>query len=434
MIRFNDEPVRFGDGEKARLDALLAQADEKIREKNGAGNDFLGWIDLPDSYDREELKRIQAAGDRIAESSDVLIVIGIGGSYLGAKAALDFLRSPYYNSTDSRRKGRPEIYFLGNSFSGEEIADVLGLCEGKRVSVNVISKSGTTTEPAIAFRFVREYMESRYSAEELKHRIFATTDRKKGALLTLAKQNGYETFVIPDDIGGRFSVLTAVGLLPLAAAGCDVRKMLDGAKAEKEKLFANPKNNPAYRYAVARTHMLNSGKGVEILVSYDPYLRSFIEWWKQLFGESEGKDGKGIYPSGCIFSTDLHSLGQYIQDGRRVLFETVLEQEEPCGELKVPTDAADADGLNYLAGMTMPEITAKAELGTKLAHAEGGTDSLIVNFDRKDEFTFGALCYFFFIACAASAYMLGVNPFNQPGVEAYKRKMFELLGKPGYQK
>ena len=228
-------------------------------------------------------------------------MIGIGGSYLGAKAALDFLRSPYYNITDSRRKGRPEIYFLGNSFSGEEIADVLGLCEGKRVSVNVISKSGTTTEPAIAFRFVREYMESRYSAEELKHRIFATTDRKKGALLTLAKQNGYETFVIPDDIGGRFSVLTAVGLLPLAAAGCDVRKMLDGAKAEKEKLFADPKNNPAYRYAVARTHMLNSGKGVEILVSYDPYLRSFIEWWKQLFGESEGKDGKGIYPSGCIF-------------------------------------------------------------------------------------------------------------------------------------
>ena len=406
MIRFNDEPVRFGDGEKAELDALLAQADRKIREKNGEGNDFLGWIDLPDNYDREELKRIQAAGDRIAESSDVLIVIGIGGSYLGAKAALDFLRSPYYNSTDSRRKGRPEIYFLGNSFSGEEIADVLGLCEGKRVSVNVISKSGTTTEPAIAFRFVREYMESRYSAEELKHRIFATTDRKKGALLTLAKQNGYETFVIPDDIGGRFSVLTAVGLLPLAAAGCDVRKMLDGAKAEKEKLFADPKNNPAYRYAVARTHMLNSGKGVEILVSYDPYLRSFIEWWKQLFGESEGKDGKGIYPSGCIFSTDL----------------------------QVPTDAADADGLNYLAGMTMPEITAKAELGTKLAHAEGGTDSLIVNFDRKDEFTFGALCYFFFIACAASAYMLGVNPFNQPGVEAYKRKMFELLGKPGYQK
>ena len=242
MIRFNDEPVRFGDGEKAELDALLAQADRKIREKNGEGNDFLGWIDLPDNYDREELKRIQAAGDRIAESSDVLIVIGIGGSYLGAKAALDFLRSPYYNSTDSRRKGRPEIYFLGNSFSGEEIADVLGLCEGKRVSVNVISKSGTTTEPAIAFRFVREYMESRYSAEELKHRIFATTDRKKGALLTLAKQNGYETFVIPDDIGGRFSVLTAVGLLPLAAAGCDVRKMLDGAKAEKEKLFADLQN------------------------------------------------------------------------------------------------------------------------------------------------------------------------------------------------
>ena len=431
MIRFNDEPIVLKDSEKAELAAKLAVADRKIREKSGEGNDFLGWIDLPENYDRDELRRIKLAGDKIASDSDVLIVIGIGGSYLGAKAALDFLRSPYYNSVASRRGNRPEIYFLGNSFSGEEIIDVLSLCEGRRVAVNVISKSGTTTEPAIAFRFVKEYMESRYSGDELKNRIFVTTDRRKGALLELAKKNGYETFVIPDDIGGRFSVLTAVGLLPLAAAGCDVEKMLAGAADERKALFADS-NNPAYRYAVARTHMLESGKGVEILVSYDPYMRSFIEWWKQLFGESEGKDGKGIYPSGCIFSTDLHSLGQYIQDGRRVLFETVVRQSEACGAIRVPRDEADADGLNYLAGMSMPEVSDKAELGTKLAHAEGGSLSLTVEFDRKDEYSFGALCYFFFIACAASAYMLGVNPFNQPGVEAYKRKMFELLGKPGY--
>jgi len=434
MIKFNDEAVCMSDSEKSAFAARLADADRKIREKSGEGNDFLGWKDLPEDYDREELERIVAAGSKIASTADVLIVIGIGGSYLGARAALDFLRSPYYNSVPARRKNCPEIYFLGNSFSGEEISDVLSLCDGRRVCVNVISKSGTTTEPAIAFRFVKEYMESRYTPDELKNRIFVTTDRKKGALLELAKLNGYETFVIPDDIGGRFSVLTAVGLLPLAAAGCDVKKMLDGAKAEKDKLLAAGMDNPAYRYAAARTHMLESGKNVEILVSYDPYLRSFIEWWKQLFGESEGKDGKGIYPSGCIFSTDLHSLGQYIQDGQRMLFETILRQAEPCGAIKVPSDEKNADGLNYLAGMTMPEVTDKAELGTKLAHADGGCQSLCVEFPCKDEFSFGALCYFFFIACAASAYMLGVNPFNQPGVEAYKRKMFELLGKPGYTK
>ncbi len=434
MIKFNQNAVVIPEGEKEALKARLSVADQKIRLKNGEGNDFLGWIDLPENYDRDELDRIIAAGEKIASLADVLIVIGIGGSYLGAKAALDFLRSPYYNSLALRRQNRPEIYFLGNSFSGEEMTDVLALCENKRVCVNVISKSGTTTEPAIAFRFVKEYMESRYSANELKDRIFVTTDKQKGALLGLARQNGYETFVIPDDIGGRFSVLTAVGLLPLAAAGCDVKAMLDGAKAEKDKLFSEGMDNAAYNYALVRNYMLEKGNGVEILVSYDPYMRSFIEWWKQLFGESEGKDGKGIYPSGCIFSTDLHSLGQYIQDGRRVLFETVLRQEEPCGAIKVPADKADADGLNYLAGMTMPEVTDKAELGTKLAHADGGTLSIDVEFLRKDEFSFGALCYFFFVSCAASAYMLGVNPFNQPGVEAYKRKMFELLGKPGYTK
>ncbi len=434
MIKFSMGDFVVNDAEKTALEAKLKAADQKIRLKNGEGNDFLGWIDLPDNYDREELARIKAAGAKIAEIADVLVVIGIGGSYLGAKAALDFLRSPYYNSLASRKGKNPEIYFLGNSFSGEELEDVLALCENKSVCVNVISKSGTTTEPAIAFRLVKEYMESRYSAEELKDRIFVTTDRQKGVLLSVARQNGYETFVVPDDIGGRFSVLTPVGLLPLAAAGCDVEKMLEGAKAEKDKLFGDGVENDAYKYALARNAMLESGKNVEILVSYDPYMRSFIEWWKQLFGESEGKDGKGIYPSGCIFSTDLHSLGQYIQDGQRFLFETVLGQEEPCGNVVVPTLEDDGDGLNFLAGKTMPQVSEKAELGTKMAHKEGGCLSLDVKFGKKDEFSFGELCYFFFISCAASAYMLGVNPFNQPGVEAYKTKMFRLLGKPGYTK
>ena len=434
MIRFNDEPVRFGDGEKAELDALLAQADRKIREKNGEGNDFLGWIDLPDNYDREELKRIQAAGDRIAESSDVLIVIGIGGSYLGAKAALDFLRSPYYNSTDSRRKGRPEIYFLGNSFSGEEIADVLGLCEGKRVSVNVISKSGTTTEPSIAFRVFKEKLIEKYGKEGAKERIYATTDRARGALKTEADAEGYECFVIPDDVGGRFSVLTPVGLLPIAVSGANVDDLMKGAAdARADYSDADLEKNEAYQYAAFRNILYRKGYTTEILENYEPSLQYFSEWWKQLMGESEGKDQKGIYPSSANFSTDLHSLGQYIQEGRRNLMETVIHVDNPTHDTDVPKEAENLDGLKYLEGRTMNFVNDKAMQGVVLAHTDGNVPNMIVNIPDQTAYTLGYLIYFFEVAVGISGYLNGINPFNQPGVEAYKKNMFALLGRPGYE-
>ena len=350
---------------------------------------------------------------------------------LATAAAIDFLRSPNYNTI---RKRTPDIYFIGNSFSGSEILEVISLCEGKDVSVNVVSKSGTTTESAIAFRVMLSYMQSRYSKDELRRRIFATTDAHTGALKQLADENGFETYVVPEDIGGRFSVLSAVGLLPIAVCGADIDKILAGAAAEREALFAAGLSNDAYKYALYRNAFLADGKEVEILCSYEPALRSLTEWWKQLFGESEGKDGKGIFPASAIFSTDLHSMGQYIQDGRRMLFETVVRQTE-CGcELKIPFDESNVDKLNYIAGESLFDVNEKAFLGTLYAHRDGGVPSLVVEYGRRDEESFGALVYFFCLACAASAYILGVNPFNQPGVEAYKKNMFALLGKEGYEK
>jgi glucose-6-phosphate isomerase len=418
---------------EADLEALtpaLIEADSKIRNKNGEGSDFTGWIDLPVNYDKEEFARIKAAAKRIRENSDVLLVIGIGGSYLGARAVIEFLYSAYYNQV---RKDRPEIYFIGNSFSGDELTQVLSLCEGKRVSVNVVSKSGTTTESAIAFRFIRSYLEKRYDKEELKSRIFATTDKKQGALKAFADREGYECFVIPDDIGGRFSVLTAVGLLPIAVSGADIDALMAGAAACREHLLNTGLKNEAYIYALLRNAFLKKGRNVEVLASYEPSFRYMGEWFKQLFGESEGKDKKGIFPASVIFSTDLHSLGQYIQDGSPVIFETVCRQATPSGKTIVPDDTENIDKLNFLSGESLESINDKAFLGTLLAHADGGTESIIVEYSDKSEFAVGELIYFFFLACAASGYMLGVNPFDQPGVEAYKKNMFALLGKPGYE-
>lgn len=415
----------------AAFDARLRLADQKIRMRDGEGNDFLGWIDLPVQYDREEFDRIQKAAQKIRRDSDILLVIGIGGSYLGARAVIEFLQGAYYNQ---KRKNTPDIYFIGNSFNGGELKDVLDLCEGKDVSVNVISKSGTTTESAIAFRIVREYLSKRYSPEEMNARIYATTDRSRGALKQLADANGYETFVIPDDVGGRFSVLTPVGLLPIACAGIDIAELMAGAAAEREKLFADGLSNDAYRYAVLRNLYLERGRKAEVLASYDPSFRFLGEWFKQLFGESEGKDKKGLFPASVVYSSDLHSLGQYVQDGAPILFETVCTLSRPASrDINVPFEESNADELNFLAGEAMYKINKKAMQGTLLAHAQGGTDTLLVKYESKDAHTVGELLYFFELACAASGYLLEVNPFNQPGVEAYKKNMFALLGKPGYE-
>ncbi|MBO4453297.1 MAG: glucose-6-phosphate isomerase [Clostridia bacterium] len=411
--------------------AALAEADRHIRTGDGKGADFLGWRDLGVRPDGEEHKRIKAAAARIRANSDVLLVIGIGGSYLGARAVIEYLKTPYHNSL---KTGDPEVYFIGNSFSGSEYNAVMSLCEGKRVSVNVISKSGTTTESAVAFRLVREYMEKRYGKKEAAERIIATTDAKRGALKALADKEGYECFVVPDDVGGRFSVLTAVGLLPAEVAGIDTGALLKGAVDERERLFAQGLGNPAYVYAVLRNIMLSRGKKNEVLVSYDPDFRFMGEWYKQLFGESEGKEKKGLFPASVIYSSDLHSLGQFVQDGSPILFETIVrptaaEKDSPV----IPFDAENGDGLNFIAGEPMDGINEKAMLGTLLAHRDGGTDSLIIEFGGRDEYSLGELIYFFFISCAASGYILGVNPFDQPGVEAYKKNMFALLGKPGYE-
>ncbi len=402
---------------------------EVIKNKTGAGNDFLGWVDLPENYDRKEFEAIKKAAVKIRKQSEALLVIGIGGSYLGARAAIEFLKSPYYNQMT---KGAPEIYFIGNSFSGDDLSDVLAICEGKDISVNVISKSGTTTESAIAFRIIRDVLSKKYSDEEIRDRVYVTTDKARGALKGLADKEGYETFVVPDDIGGRFSVLTPVGLLPIAVCGADIDALMEGALSFKKEYDADVVNE-ATKYAVIRNVLLNKGKDVELLCSYEPALRMFTEWWKQLYGESEGKDGKGIFPASVIFSTDLHSLGQYIQDGQRKLFETVLKQGEANVDVKVPFNEADFDGLNYIAGETLHNVNEKAYLGTMLAHTDGGAPNLIIEYTKRDEKTLGELIYFFCIACAVSGYMLEVNPFNQPGVESYKKNMFALLGKPGYE-
>ncbi len=401
-----------------------------LHEKSGLGNDFLGWLTLPTDYDKEEFARIQAAAEKIQKTADVLIVIGIGGSYLGARAAIEFLKSPFYNNM---KKNTPDIYYVGNNISPTYLNEVLSICEGREIAVNVISKSGTTTEPALAFRIFKKLLEDRYGKEGAKERIYCTTDKARGTLKNLADAEGYESFVIPDDVGGRFSVLTAVGLLPIAAAGCDIAKLMAGAAAAQQAYTAPFAENDCYQYAALRNIFYRKGKAVEMMVSYDPSFAMMNEWYKQLYGESEGKDNKGLFPSSAIFSTDLHSMGQYIQDGARILFETVVDIKTPKQDLFLEPDAENADGLNFLTNQNMSIVNRRALEGTILAHTEGGVPNIVLELDDTTEETLGWLIYFFEKACAVSGYMLGVNPFNQPGVESYKKNMFALLGKPGYE-
>lgn len=413
------------------LEGQVKSAHCAVNSKNGLGNDFLGWVNLPFDYDKAEFARIKAAAGKIQSDTDVLIVIGIGGSYLGARAAIEFLKGPYYNAV---RKDVPEIYFAGNSISGSTLSDLLKICEGKRVSVNIISKSGTTTEPAVAFRVFRKLLEDRYGEAEAAKRIYCTTDKSRGTLKALADEKGYECFVVPDDVGGRFSVLTAVGLLPIAAAGCDIDALMAGAqKAVADYNKEDIAENPCYRYAALRNAFYRKGKSVELLVSYEPRFTMMAEWFKQLFGESEGKDNKGLFPASVTFSTDLHSMGQFVQDGSRIMFETVVTIDDNGSDVVIEKEENDGDGLNFIAGKTMSYVNQKAFEGTVLAHTDGGVPNLVISIDRADEENLGRLIYFFEKACAVSGYMLGVNPFDQPGVESYKKNMFALLGKPGYE-
>ncbi len=406
-------------------------AHDTLHTKSGLGNDFLGWVDLPNSYDKEEFSRIKTAAKWIQQNADVLIVIGIGGSYLGARAAIELLRSPFYNNL---KKDTPDIYFCGNNISPTYLNEILSICQGKDVAVNIISKSGTTTEPALAFRVFRELLEERYGKEGAKERIFATTDKARGTLKELSDREGYQTFVIPDDVGGRFSVLTAVGLLPIAVSGADIDKIMAGASdATRAYNDCDLSRNDCYLYAALRNILFCKGKKMEILVTYDPSFTLMGEWFKQLFGESEGKDNKGLYPSSVTFSTDLHSLGQFIQEGSRIMFETVVNIKRPKQDFFIKNDEQNFDGLNFLSNQNMSVVNEKAMKGTVLAHTEGGVPNLMLDVDEIDEYTFGWLVYFFEKACAISAYLLGVNPFNQPGVESYKKNMFALLGKPGYE-
>src|SRR3712207_2321005 len=416
------------------MSPFVSTAHKMLREKTCPGADFLGWVDLPRDYDKEEFAKIKKAAEKIKSESDILIVIGIGGSYLGAKAAIDMLGSVFKNDLSRDDRKAPQIYFAGNSISSSYLLDLLDLVADKDYSVNVISKSGTTTEPALAFRVFKEDLEKKYGKEGAAKRIYATTDRSRGALRKMADEEGYETFIIPDDVGGRYSVLTPVGLLPIAAAGFDIDAIMKGAEdARVEYSNEDLMKNDAYQYAAARTILSRKGKETELLVNYEPQLQYFSEWWKQLFGESEGKDQRGIFPASVNFSTDLHSMGQYIQDGRRFLFETVLNVEEPRRNLLVKTDEKDLDGLNYLVGQTVDYVNHKAFEGTLLAHTDGQVPNLVLNVKRLDEYTFGQMVYFFEIACGISGWMMGVNPFNHAGVEDYKTNMFVLLGKPGFE-
>jgi glucose-6-phosphate isomerase len=424
----------INEDEVSYLSSYVKSAHDMLHNKTGAGNDYVGWVDLPLNYDKEEFNRIKAAAEKIKSDSDVLIVIGIGGSYLGAKAAIDLLSHSFYNILPKSKRSTPEIYFVGNNISSTYISDLIETIEGKELSVNVISKSGTTTEPAIAFRIFKELMENKYGKEEACKRIYATTDKSKGALKKLADEEKYQTFVVPDDIGGRFSVLTAVGLLPIAVSGADIDKMMLGA-SDAYELYKNTnlQENDCYKYAAVRNALYRKNKTIEILVNYEPSLHYFTEWWKQLYGESEGKDQKGIFPAGVDFSADLHSMGQYIQDGLRNIFETVINVEKPRKAITVKEDKANVDGLNFLAGKDIDFINKKAMEGTLLAHTDGGVPNLIINVPELNEYCFGSMVYFFEKACGISGYLLGVNPFNQPGVEAYKKNMFALLGKPGFE-
>jgi glucose-6-phosphate isomerase len=413
---------------------MVVSAHKALHEKTGAGSEFTGWVDLPVNYDKVEFERIKKCSEKIREDSDILIVVGIGGSYLGARAAIEMLAGSFYNLQRMKDKKGPMVLFAGNSISSAYMHELVEFIENYDVSINVISKSGTTTEPAIAFRILKEQMEKKYGREESARRIYATTDKQKGALRTLAEKEGYETFVIPDDIGGRYSVLTAVGLLPIAVAGMYIDKIMEGAR-DACLVYLNPdlEKNPCYQYAAYRNALYKKGKVIELMVNYEPSFHYFTEWWKQLYGESEGKDQKGIFPAGADFSTDLHSLGQYIQDGLRVLFETVLLVDKPRHSFTIGHDTENLDGLNYISGMDMDEVNRYAAIGTILAHKDGGVPNLVISIPEINEYNFGWLVYFFEKACGISGYLLGVNPFDQPGVEAYKKNMFALLGKPGYE-
>ncbi len=414
---------------------IAENAKAELLGKEGAGNDFLGWIDLPVDYDKEEFARIKEAAERIKGDSEVLLVIGIGGSYLGARAAIEFLRHNFYNMVSKEIRKTPEIYFVGNSISSTYLKHLTDVIGDRDFSVNIISKSGTTTEPAIAFRIFKGMLEKKYGKDGAAKRIYATTDKARGALKNLATEEGYETFVVPDDVGGRFSVLTAVGLLPIAVSGADIDKLMEGAADAREHALKDGyEENDAVMYAAVRNVLLRKGKAVEILANYEPSLHYVSEWWKQLYGESEGKDQKGIFPASVDLTTDLHSMGQFIQDGSRIMFETVLNVEESTEEIVIEEEPVDLDGLNYLSGKTVDFVNKSAMNGTMLAHTDGNVPNLVVKIPKQDEFSLGQLLYFFEFACGVSGYILGVNPFNQPGVESYKKNMFALLGKPGFEK
>ena len=416
------------------MEAEVNAAVKTLEEGTGAGNDFLGWVSLPTDYDKEEFDRIKKAAEKIKADSDVLVVVGIGGSYLGARAAIELLSHTFYNKLSKEDRKAPEVYFAGNSISGTYLAHLIQVIGDRDFSVNVISKSGTTTEPAIAFRIFKEMLEKKYSVDEARKRIYATTDAAKGALKKLSTEEGYETFTIPDNVGGRFSVLTPVGLLPIAAAGISIDDLMAGAREAQNDYKAEFKNNDCYKYAAVRNLLLRDGKSIELLINYEPKVHFVAEWWKQLFGESEGKDGKGLFPASVDLSTDLHSMGQYIQDGQRILFETLIDVVSPDADVVIPFDEADLDGLNYIAGKGMNFVNQKAMEGTQLAHVDGGVPNIRIAVPKMDAFNLGYLFYFFEKACGVSGYLLDVNPFNQPGVEAYKKNMFALLGKAGYEK
>ena len=432
-LKLNDKYVKnfITDDELNAMASAVEDAHQKIQDKSGEGSDFLGWVDLPVNYDKEEFERIKKAAQKIKEDSKALVVIGIGGSYLGARAAIEFCTSQNYNLVS---KDTPNIYFSGNSISGNSLSELVDLVKDVDFSINVISKSGTTTEPAIAFRIFRDLLIKKYGEEEAAKRIYVTTDKEKGTLKEFSDKAGYETFVVPDDVGGRYSVLTAVGLLPIAVAGIDIDKMMQGAADARDAYsVCDIQKNDCYKYAAIRNILLGKGKAVELMVAYEPDFTMMNERFKQLFGESEGKDGKGIFPASVVCSTDLHSMGQYIQDGVRMLFETSVMFTKPKREVVIEEDDVNADGLNFLAGKTMDFVNRKAYQGTLLAHVDGGVPNICIEVPEMNEYEFGYLVYFFEKACAVSGYVLGVNPFNQPGVESYKKNMFALLGKPGYE-
>lgn len=431
---FNGAYPFFSNTEISHMSPLVETAHNLLHQKKGVGHEYTGWVELPENYDQKEFDRILQAASKIKSDSDVLVVVGIGGSYLGAKAVIDALSHSFYNQLSPSMRKTPQIVFAGNHLSSTYLSDLFEFLEGKDFSINVISKSGTTTEPAVAFRLLKNLIEERYGKEGAKHRIYATTDRAQGALKKLADDEGYETFVVPDDVGGRYSVLTAVGLLPIATSGISIEELMQGAH-HAMKLYANPNinENPAYQYAAVRNCLYRKNKWVELLVNYEPSLSYFTEWWKQLYGESEGKDQKGIFPAGVNYTTDLHSMGQYVQDGMRNIFQTIIEIEQPRKNIQIPNNPENIDGLNFLSHQEVDFVNKKAMQGTMLAHNDGGVPNLKIQVPQQNAFHMGTLIYFFEKSCAISGYLMGINPFDQPGVEAYKKNMFALLGKPGFE-